>query len=92
MTTTNLPSSLRMQPLDSESRLIVVTFRLGRLSVLTAAERDVARLAYQGLSNRAIASLRATSTHTVAGQIARVLRKLRVSSRLALATIPEVRA
>jgi DNA-binding CsgD family transcriptional regulator len=91
VTNSDLPAGLRVRALDSERALVVVTFNLGRLSTLTAAERDVARLAYAGLSNDAIACLRRTSTHTVAVQIARVLRKLRVSSRLALATIPEVR-
>lgn len=91
MTNTDFPAGLLVRALDSERKLVVVTFHLGRLSTLTAAEREVARLAYAGLSNDAIACLRKTSRHTVAGQIARVLRKLCVPSRLALATIPEVR-
>jgi len=87
----DLPVDLRVRTLDSDRRVMVLTFRLGSLSVLTAAELDVARLAHAGLSNDAIATLRGTSTHTVAAQMVRVLRKLRVASRLALATIPEVR-
>ncbi len=87
----DLPVGLRVRTLDSDQRVVVVTFRLESVSVLTAAELDVARLANAGLSNDAIATLRGTSTRTVAAQMARVLRKLRVTSRLALATIPEVR-
>jgi DNA-binding CsgD family transcriptional regulator len=91
VTNADFPTGLRVRALDSERKLVLVTFDLGPLSTLTAAERDVARLAHAGLSNDAIASLRRTSRHTVAGQIARVLQKLGVPSRLALATIPEVR-
>jgi DNA-binding CsgD family transcriptional regulator len=87
----DLPLDLRVRTIDSDRRVMVVTFRLGSLSALTAAELDVARLANAGLSNDAIATVRGTSTHTVAAQMARVLRKLRLASRLALATIPEVR-
>jgi len=87
----DLPSGLSVQAIEGERSLMVVTFRLGCLSALTPAELDVARLAHRGLSNEAIAHARGTSRHTVARQMTRVLRKLGVESRLALATIPEVR-
>ena len=78
----------------------VVTFHLGdaRFAVLsvplhdskamaglTRAERQIATLAAAGLSNASIARLRQTSTHTVANQMAAILRKLRVASRYELA-------
>ncbi len=52
---------------------------------LTAAERDVARLAARGLSNREIAASRGTSVRTVANQVASVFVKLGVGSRRELA-------
>jgi DNA-binding NarL/FixJ family response regulator len=80
-----------MRTVDSDRGLIVLSFPLGPLAALTPAEREVARLANAGLRNAAIASLRGTSQRTVASQMAVVLEKLQVGSRLALATIPEVR-
>jgi DNA-binding NarL/FixJ family response regulator len=87
----DLPAQLRMRTVDSRRKLIIVSFSLERVAALSPAELEVARLAHSGLSNRRIASLRSTSMHTVARQMAGVLKKLRVGSRLALATIPEVR-
>ena len=52
---------------------------------LTRAERDVARLVREGLSNAQIASARKTSVHTVANQIAAIMRKLGVASRVEIA-------
>ncbi len=52
---------------------------------LTAAERDVARLVKKGLSNAQIASARGTSVNTVANQIAAIMRKLGVGSRVEIA-------
>jgi len=52
---------------------------------LTAAERDVARLVKKGLSNAQIASARGTSANTVANQIAAIMRKLGVGSRVEIA-------
>jgi DNA-binding CsgD family transcriptional regulator len=48
---------------------------------LSRAEREVATLAYEGLSNAEIATRRGTSERTVANQLASVYRKLHVSSR-----------
>jgi DNA-binding NarL/FixJ family response regulator len=89
-TQTDMPAGLRMRMVDNRRKLIVVTFSLDRLAALTCAELEVARLAHAGLSNRGIATARGTSTHTVARQMAGVLKKLRVGARLALATVPEV--
>lgn len=48
---------------------------------LTAAERDVARLVIEGLSNAAIAARRSTSIRTVANQLRSIFAKLAVGSR-----------
>lgn len=53
-------------------------------TVLTAAERHVAGLVLDGLSNRTIAQVRGTSVRTVANQIASVFRKLNVTGRAEL--------
>lgn len=61
--------------------------RLGPSDVeaLTPAERDVLELLRRGMSNAEIARLRARSTHTVANQVASILRKTGQPSRRALA-------
>ena len=53
-------------------------------TVLTTAEQEVRALVRQGLSNRAIAQARNTSVHTVANQLASLLRKTGVRSRRGL--------
>jgi DNA-binding CsgD family transcriptional regulator len=54
------------------------------LSELTAAEREVALLAIQGLDNATIAARRRTSVSTVANQLGRVYAKLGIASRAEL--------
>ncbi len=56
-----------------------------RFRFLTRAEAAVATLAATGRSNAAIARARGSSTRTVANQMARAFRKLRVRSRAELA-------
>lgn len=56
---------------------------------LTPAEREVARLALRGLSNREIAEQRATSPRTVAVQLARVYAKLGAGSRAGLVAVSD---
>jgi DNA-binding NarL/FixJ family response regulator len=51
---------------------------------LTEAQRHVAELLAAGKTNREIAEARGTSTHTVAKQVASLLRKFSVSSRYEL--------
>jgi DNA-binding CsgD family transcriptional regulator len=75
---------------DSDTSVVLVSFSLGRLTALTGAELAVARWASAGHSNVSIASLRRTSTHTVARQMANILSKLRFGARLELATMPEL--
>src|SRR5262245_39956481 len=52
---------------------------------LSAAEREVAALAFSGLSNADIARRRRTSARTVANQMGAIFRKLGVRSRAELA-------
>lgn len=55
------------------------------LAVLTAAERRVAMLALDGLTNREIATQLAVSVKAVEGHLSKVYRKLGITSRGALA-------
>lgn len=57
------------------------------LAVLTAAERRVALLALDGLTNREIATQLAVSVKAVEGHLSKVYRKLGISSRGALTAI-----
>jgi DNA-binding CsgD family transcriptional regulator len=52
---------------------------------LSAAERDVATLVAEGLTNAAIGKRRGTSIRTVANQMASIFRKLGLKSRHDLA-------
>jgi DNA-binding CsgD family transcriptional regulator len=76
----------------------VLARKTGRLArsdawrTLTAAEREVAKLAIRGTSSDAIASKRACSRRTVDNLLARVFRKLGVSSRAELASLASERA
>jgi DNA-binding CsgD family transcriptional regulator len=54
-------------------------------SALTRREKEVASLAAQGLTNRQIAVQLSISEHTVANHIAKILRKLQLSSRTQIA-------
>lgn len=59
-------------------------------AALTAAEREVARLAARGLTNRAIGSELAMSRHTVDTHLRHVYRKLEIAGRVELARHPAV--
>lgn len=48
---------------------------------LSSAEREVARLVYEGYANREIAARRHTSARTVANQLASIYRKMGINSR-----------
>ncbi len=88
----NWPANLRMRTLERDASALQVSFSLGRLRALTRCELEVARWANAGHSNAAIASLRQKSIYTVVRQMASVLSKLGIGSRLALATISELNA
>jgi DNA-binding NarL/FixJ family response regulator len=86
------PIDLRMRTLGQGEGIILVSFALGRLTTLTRAELEVARLANAGHSNGLIARARGTSRYTVARQMSNVLLKLGIGARLGLATIAELSA
>lgn len=73
-------------PLERELVLVGVVERAPRAwSALTAAERDVAERAMDGMSNTHIARIRGCAERTVANLLASAYRKLGVSSRWELA-------
>jgi DNA-binding NarL/FixJ family response regulator len=72
--------------LDGETYL-VVEWTPATVGSLTPAERSVAELVARGATNQEIARVRRTSTRTIANQIASILRKLGVSSRVAIAAV-----
>jgi DNA-binding NarL/FixJ family response regulator len=88
----DLPAGLQLHRLQADDRVVVLSFSLGPLESLSGSELAIARLASGGLTNDAISRLRRTSRFTVATQMARVLRKLDVPCRVALALIPELGA
>lgn len=55
--------------------------------VLTEAESAVALGVVRGLSNAAIANERGAAVRTVANQVASIMKKLGVSSRVQVATV-----
>jgi DNA-binding CsgD family transcriptional regulator len=61
--------------------------RRDQLTMLTVAERRVAKLAVEGLRNREIAASLGKSLTTVKSQLATIFGKLQVSSRMQLATL-----
>ena len=70
--------------------LLSLSYPVGRgpdLSLLTPAEREVASLVLDGLSNAAIARRRSTAVRTIANQVGSLLRKLDLSSRCELAAL-----
>jgi len=73
-------------PLGSDATLAVAKVELcpRSLSELTSAEREVALLVLDGLTNAEIGVQRKTSPRTVANQVAAVFRKLGVHGRLEL--------
>jgi DNA-binding NarL/FixJ family response regulator len=70
--------------LDGETYL-VVEWTPPATASLTNAERAVAKLVARGATNDEIARARKTSLRTVANQIASIMRKLGVASRVAIA-------
>lgn len=80
--------SLDARLLDPETKLAI---SLSRCACLTPAELDVARSVAAGWPSRAIADARHVSVRTVANQVANIFRKVRVGSRVELATLPELR-
>ena len=77
-------------------RQLLFCFRIAEAplpTVLTRAEREVVHGVLAGKSNAAIAAARGASPHTVANQLAKIYRKLRVGSRWELITrCPKIEA
>lgn len=81
-------------PVDLECRVLrtgdpeiaVLSFTPSKNPRLTGAECEVALAVARGLSNAEIARERGASVRTVANQVAAILKKLGVSSRVELAT------
>ena len=73
-------------PMGADERLAVAKVELcsKALSQLTSAEREVALLVVDGLTNAEIGVQRHTSPRTIANQVAAVFRKLGVHGRLEL--------
>lgn len=67
--------------LDSLGVLALSTKPLELPDSLSTAEKQVARMVYDGLSNAEMAERRGTATRTVANQLAAIYRKLEVDSR-----------
>jgi DNA-binding CsgD family transcriptional regulator len=86
------PADLYMRALDQSGHVVLVSFSLGRLLVLTRAELEVVRWAHAGHSNGVIARERRTSIFTVARQMSEGMRKLGIGARVRLAMIPELSA
>lgn len=81
------PSGLRVGRLDVHGEELALFDWPAAPSLpvnLPTAEREVAELALQGLSNDDIARARGTSTRTVANQLASAYRRLGIGSRLQL--------
>ncbi len=82
------PAELRVERFSSRGQdFAILDWPLGRTALpadLTAAERAVAALLVQGLSNVAIAVRRNRSARTVANQVASIFRKAGVGARAEL--------
>lgn len=81
---------VRPEVVAGGERLLVLSWPIDELDPLAStslspAEAEVARMAIDGLSNRAISRRRGTSVRTVGNQMSSVLRKLGVGSRRELA-------
>lgn len=75
-----------------EAEIALLTFTPAGSSQLTAAEKDIALAVARGWSNAEIAAARHSSTRTVANQLAGILKKLGVSSRVELVATFDVQA
>jgi DNA-binding CsgD family transcriptional regulator len=68
--------------------LLSVPLRTERgVEPLTPAEREIAAMVVEGMSNAEIARARGKSVRTIANQVASAFRKLRVGSRVELSSV-----
>lgn len=73
---------------DESFVLLSVPLRTERgAEPLTAAEREVAAMIVDGMSNAEIARARGKSVRTIANQVASAFRKLGVGSRVELSSV-----
>jgi DNA-binding NarL/FixJ family response regulator len=79
------PTYLTFKVEGRRTILIEGSFSHGAMDSLTPAEREVALLAAEGLSDKDIAARRSRSDRTVARQLSSVYRKLQIGSRTDLA-------
>jgi len=80
------PADLSCRVLRSgDAEVVLLSFTPATTTRLTEAERDIALAVTRGLSNARIATSRNTSPRTIANQIAAIMKKLDVSSRVELA-------
>ncbi len=70
----------------NERELALLSFKRSSKPKLTPAECEVALAVVRGLSNAEIAKERGAALRTVANQVAGLLKKLGVSSRVELAS------
>jgi DNA-binding CsgD family transcriptional regulator len=88
-----IPRDLTCRVLRSgEAEVALLAFTPEGPSRLTAAEKDIALAISRGLSNAEIAAARHSSARTVANQLAGILKKLGVSSRVELVATFDVQA
>jgi DNA-binding NarL/FixJ family response regulator len=78
-------SAFPLEAIDPEIVVLSFPSPTSALSALSAAEREIAEMVARGLSNREIALARGTRERTIANQIAKIFKKLRVGSRVELA-------
>ena len=80
------PADLACRQLrQGENEVVLLSFTPSDRARLTEAERDVALAVTRGLSNAEIAKLRAGAPRTIANQVATIMKKLGVCSRVELA-------
>jgi DNA-binding NarL/FixJ family response regulator len=74
--------------IDEIARTLRTAPRADPLTPLTHAERQIARLVKQGLTNQEIADHLVISRRTVESHLSRIFRKLDLRTRTQLATLP----
>lgn len=82
-----LEGGLSESRVSAEGRIVVLELPLRRPVIpdsFTPAECEVAKLVFDGLTNAEIGKTRGTSEKTVANQVARLLKKAGVQSRVQL--------
>lgn len=79
-------TEMRAFSLDEQEYVMVSVALRDQAEPLSAAEREIAAMVVDGMSNREIAAARGKSVRTIANQLASAFRKLSVGSRRELAS------